>query len=138
MGVLYAMECDLCGKRQVERQPHDLKGRTYNEGGHQKWCCEACDTRLKGAFAVGKKGLRDPLSKVGKLVKQRDKANRERDEALAALKGENPYAHVIVGDPKAAIRGPEGRSVPLAKPPRIGQQKPKKDRRTRWKGKESK
>lgn len=137
MGVLYAMECDLCGKRQVERDPHALKGRTYNEGSTQKWCCNACDTRLKGAFALGKKGLRNPLLKVGKLVKQREKAERQRDEALAALKGENPFAAVVVGDPKAAIRGPEGRSVPMARPPGI-EQKPKKDRRRRWKGKESK
>lgn len=94
MGVMYAMKCDLCGKVQVKEQAADIKGRTYMEGSVQKFACSKCDSMMKAAFEIKKDGLRKPLSKVARLVAQRDRAFRERDEAKAALRGESPFARV--------------------------------------------
>lgn len=117
MGMLFAAECDVCGRRQVVKDAHELRGSTYMENGVQKFSCDECKALMKAAFEVKKGGLRKPLSKVAGLIEQRDKAERERDEALSALKGENPFAALSVGNPKAAL---QGRPVPGQPVPLVG------------------
>jgi hypothetical protein len=118
MGIMFAMKCDLCGGVQVKEKPHEIKGSTHNEGGTTKFTCVGCEERLKAAFELKKKGLKDPLKKVAGLIKERDQARREADEAKAALAGENPFAALAIGNPKAAL-GVKG--IPTA--PMIGMTK---------------
>jgi hypothetical protein len=123
MGVMYAMKCDLCGILQVKEDASDIQGSTYNENGVMKFSCMKCKSLMKAAFEIKRRGLKDPLSKVAGLIEQRDKAKREKDEALEALRGENPFAALTVGDPKAALRGAQqpGQAIPLAnRPPQTG------------------
>lgn len=113
MGIMFAMKCDLCGEVQVKENPHEIKGSTHNEGGTTKFTCVGCEERLKAAFELKKKGLKDPLKKVAGLIKQRDQARREAEEAKAALAGQNPFAAVVVGNPKAALTGKGLPTTPL-------------------------
>lgn len=143
MGMLFAAECDVCGVRQIKKNAHELEGSTYMENTVQKFICTQCKSLMKASFEIKKGGLRKPLSKVAGLVEERDKALRERDEALAALAGENPFAAVTVGNPKAALQPPvrPGQPVPLVNqgPPKEGDvqrlehDKDKDDRRKKWK-----
>lgn len=99
MGHLFGMECDLCGKRQISKNPLDIKGRTYVEGEQQKFACPDCDLAMKAAFEVKRKGLRKPLIAMGKVLKERDFARRERDAAMAELAGEKTIGALRM-DPK--------------------------------------
>lgn len=105
---MFAMKCDLCGIVQVKEKPHEIEGTTYMEGSVQKFACTKCKSLMEAAFEIKKDGLRKPLSKIAGLVEQRDKARRERDEAMAALRGKNPFAAVVVGNPKKALEPPKG------------------------------
>lgn len=113
MGIMFAMKCDLCGEIQCKEKPHEIKGSTHNEGGTTKFTCVECEGKLKAAFELKKKGLKDPLKKVAGLIKERDQARREADEARSALAGENPFAAVAIGNPKAALGGKGIPTTPL-------------------------
>ncbi len=113
MGIMYAWKCDMCGEIQCKENPHDIKGTTHTESGTTKFTCIGCEEKLKAVFELKKKGLKDPLKKVAGLIKQRDVARREADEAKAALAGENPFAAVAIGNPKAVLTGKPLKTVPL-------------------------
>lgn len=110
MGILFAAECDVCGVRQVKEHAHELEGSTYMENSVQKFICPKCKGLMKASFEIKKGGLRNPLFKVAGLIKQRDKALRQRDEALGALDGTNPFP--VVRDLKKTHRLGK-QSVPL-------------------------
>lgn len=127
MGQMFAMRCDLCNEIQVKDNAYDLKGSTYAENGVQKFRCSKCAAILKAAFEIKKDGLKNPMKKVAGLIEQRDKAERQRDEALAALAGEHPFADTFIRDPNNSLRKlaglQPGQSVPV-----IGMGKPPEDR----------
>lgn len=87
MGVMFAMKCDMCGEVQVQEQAHEIKGRTYQENGKTMFSCSPCDGKLKAAFALGSKGLDDPLKHVGRLLEQKDQEIRNIEMHAAAKSG---------------------------------------------------
>lgn len=104
MGRMYAWKCDLCGAEECRKDPWDFKGRAYTENSEQKYACQKCDALMRASIEIGAKGLKNPLAKVAGLIKQRDHARREAEEAKAALAGENP----TVGYRNAAFRSAHG------------------------------
>lgn len=104
MTVMYAVKCDLCGRIQVQEKPTNLMARAYTENSVTKHACPKCDDLMKASIELGAKGLNKPLEKAAKLIKERDRAQRERDEALAALSGSNP----TIGHHGAALKSPRG------------------------------
>lgn len=114
MGQLFAMECDICLVQQVVRKAHELRGKTYQENGVQKFACSECEALFKAATEIKKDGLRDPLKKVAGLIEERDKALRYREEAMAALEGKHPFAGTMIGDPNLGLRQLKpGQPVPV-------------------------
>ena len=124
MGQLFAMECDICKTQQVVRQAYELRGKTYQENGVQKFACSECETLFKAATEIKKDGLRDPLKKVAGLIEERDKSKRERDEAMAALEGKHPFAGTMIGDPNLGLRQLRASNAP----PALGMVKPPAER----------
>lgn len=84
---MYAMKCDLCNEVQVKEAAHEIRGRTYTEDGKTKFACIACDGKMKAAFEIGRKGLKDPLKKLAGLIQQRDAAVRESETKSAMADG---------------------------------------------------
>lgn len=88
MGVMYAMQCDVCQEIQVKKTAHEIKGKTYIENGQTKFTCAPCSERLKAALALDKKGLEDPLRAVGRLLQEKDDQIRNLELANAAKSGD--------------------------------------------------
>ena len=83
MGVIYAMKCDFCGRRQSAEKSADIKGETLMVNSVQKFACAKCIGIVKAAFECGAKGLENPLVELARVTQERDEARRQ----LTRLRG---------------------------------------------------
>lgn len=86
MGIMYAMQCDICEEIQVKKNPTEIKGKTYTEDGITKFSCSVCQGKLKTALALGK-GMNDPLKAAAGLLEQKDEQLRLMQTAHEAKSG---------------------------------------------------
>ncbi len=88
MGIMYAMQCDICEEIQVKKEPHQIKGKTYQENGKTMFSCDACQGKLKTALSLGKGGLDDPLKAASRLLEQKDEQIKNLEMTKAAKSGD--------------------------------------------------
>lgn len=94
MGNLFSQKCDLCGNVQTEEDHSKISGTTIVMNGVSRFACAGCRDILHAAFSVGVGGLRDPMTKLAEVVKERDQLRRlvaqgavQREEGTVALAG---------------------------------------------------